>query len=302
MNVLYVVTRNEAALLRLNIEHHLAWGFDHVAVADNDSDDATPDVISEFRGAVTSISLRDPDDRLTALPPLVQRIEAKHGPASWVAVSDTDEFWWHPGPDLRATLARLPSEVIGLNTAQKLFLPTALDPSDGPVHCRLVYRTSGPESPLHSSYREGKSIYRASWARAHVLRNPHWCESIPRRLWRSTARPMIHHYMIDREDSFIQKVLSLERWDPAVRASAPAADHRAAAARFGVEKMAWWRLYEERGEAGLRDHYQNHYVIGADALERHLRRGDLVEDRRFAEIMRARADDSASGPPDPASR
>ena len=41
MIVLLLVTQNEADLLRWNIRHHLEWGVDHVAVADNNSTDAT---------------------------------------------------------------------------------------------------------------------------------------------------------------------------------------------------------------------------------------------------------------------
>ena len=37
--VLLLVTQNEADLLRWNIRHHLDWGIDHVAVADNNSTD-----------------------------------------------------------------------------------------------------------------------------------------------------------------------------------------------------------------------------------------------------------------------
>lgn len=37
--MLLLVTKDEGELLRLNIEHHLASGFDQVAVADNFSTD-----------------------------------------------------------------------------------------------------------------------------------------------------------------------------------------------------------------------------------------------------------------------
>ena len=97
MNVLFVVTRDEAELLRLNLAHHLAWGFDHVAIADNESTDATREVLNSFGDAVTAETIADPNDRFAALRRLVHRIEARHGQAQWVAVSDTDEFWWVAG-------------------------------------------------------------------------------------------------------------------------------------------------------------------------------------------------------------
>src|SRR5262249_24176901 len=119
MIVLYLATRNEAELLRLNLAHHLAWGFDHAAVADNDSTDATQDVLRYFDGAVTATTIRGPNDRFAALAGLFARIEARFGAVDWLAVSDTDEFWWAPDTDLRDLLARLRPEIVAINSDQK---------------------------------------------------------------------------------------------------------------------------------------------------------------------------------------
>ena len=53
MIVLLLTTKNEAEVLRLNLEHHLSWGVDHVVVCDNDSTDDTPD---SSRSAVVRLS------------------------------------------------------------------------------------------------------------------------------------------------------------------------------------------------------------------------------------------------------
>ncbi|CAG0975943.1 hypothetical protein BURK1_01482 [Burkholderiales bacterium] len=294
MNVLFIVTRNEAELLRLNIAHHLAWGFDHVAIADNESDDATPDVIRDLGDAATSMRIPAPKERFAALRQLILRIESLHGPVGWVAVSDTDEFWWHPGGDLRGTLARLPPDVLGFNAQQKLFLPTALDPDEGPVYCRRTYRSAGPDSPLHTSYRRGKSIYRGAWARAHEVDDPHYCVSIPPERWRSTSRALVHHYMIDGEDSFVQKVTSRMRWNPSLRQVAAERralrDDEAANFNFRGFKRVWWDIYATAGDAGLRSYYRSGYLISAQALPVHLSKGDLVLDREFADFARTRHD------------
>jgi len=295
MNVLFVVTRNEADLLRLNLAHHLAWGFDHVAIADNESTDATRDVLSSFGDAVTVEVIQDVNDRFASLGRLLHRIEARRGPAQWVAISDTDEFWWQPGNGLASLLASVPPSAVGLNTAQKLFLPTALDPTAGPCYLRRTWRTTGPASPLHSSYRRGKSMYRASWVRAHEISSAHWCTEVPSRPWRP-ARPLVHHYMINDEESFVQKVLALQRWSPEVGKTRVADDpagqdaHDAAELRrrFRDFKVEWWRVYSAGGEEAVRQYFRTKYMIPASAVPGHVARGELVQDTEFADYMRGR--------------
>jgi hypothetical protein len=297
MIVLFVLTRNEAELLRLNLAHHLGWGFDHVAIADNESSDATQDVLQQFGDAVTATRIGDPYERYLALSRLLATIEERHGAADWVAVSDTDEFWWTPDSDLPRLLSRIPDGVIAVNSDQKLFLPTELDSVAGPVYCRRTFRTSGAKSPLHTSYIGGKSLYRAAWVRSHGVSNPHWSAGIPHGLWRFDQL-LVHHYMIDDEDSFVAKVKTLERWNPQVRdrSETGTALHdptpsKEQPANIRAFKTAWWRLYEAAGEAGLRDYYRREYVISASCLPTCVQRGELVEDTEFAKFKRSNPDD-----------
>jgi hypothetical protein len=201
------------------------------------------------------------NERFASLGRLLHRIEARHGPAQWVAISDTDEFWWQPGNGLASLLASVPAGVVGVNAAQKLFLPTALDPTAGPCYLRRTWRSTGPASPLHTSYRRGKSMYRASWVRAHEISSAHWCPKVPTMPWRP-ARPLVHHYMIDDEESFVQKVVALQRWSPEVGKTPLAAEpvsqdaHDAAELRrrFRDFKVEWWRVYSTGGEEAVREY------------------------------------------------
>lgn len=297
MLVLFVLTRNEAELLRLNLAHHLGWGFDHVAIADNESSDATQDVLGQFGDSVISTRIGDPYERYRALSGLLAKLEERHGAADWVAVSDTDEFWWAPDSDLPRLLSRVPENVVAVNSDQKLFLPTELDALAGPVYCRRTFRTSGIKSPLHTSYVGGKSLYRAAWVRSQGVSNPHWSAGIPHGLWRFD-RLLVHHYMIDDEDSFVAKVKTLERWNPRVRdpleagtASREPPPSKEEPASIRAFKTAWWRLYQTAGEGGLRDYYRREYVISSSRLATCLRSGDLVEDTAFARFKRSNADE-----------
>lgn len=293
MNVLYVVTRNEADLLRFNLAHHLSCGFDHALVADNQSTDATQDVLDAFGGAVTRTQIASPNDRFAALVALLARAESRHGPAQWVAVSDTDEFWWGPDLELGAVLRSVPGNILGVNAQQKLFLPTAADPRDGPIMCRRLYRTTRMDSPLHTSYVRGKSIYRAAWIRRALLNDAHRSPAIPAPAWMDLGAHFVHHYMIEDEDAFVEKVRTLARWNPALAPLAderrPLRDDEAARYQFRGFKLDWWNLYATRGEDGLREHYRSTYLVSERALREHLSNGDLLLDRAFADFVRASA-------------
>ena len=292
MNLLYVVTRDEGEMLRLNLTHHLAWGFDHALVADDHSTDDTRDVLQAFGDAVTTMTVDGPNQRFAALSELVARVEARHGAAAWVAVSDTDELWWGADADLRARLAGQPPEVHALNLPQKLFLPTAADPPDGPLPVRRHYRTARNDSPLHTSYVRGKSIYRAQWLRDHLLEDAHRSARIAAPHWGTVDGLHVHHYMIADEDAFVAKGRSLMRWNPSLRTlldeRRAMRDDEAARYKFRGFKRVWWDVYATRGEAGLRDYYRERYVISRDALARHLAEGELVAARAFADYARAR--------------
>ena len=87
MIALLLTTKNEADVLRLNIAHHLSWGVDHVAVADNESSDATQDVLREFGDAVSTEVFHDFAVRQTVRMRLLERLRARHA-LDWVGVSE----------------------------------------------------------------------------------------------------------------------------------------------------------------------------------------------------------------------
>ena len=275
MIVLLIATRDEAALLRRNLEHHLGWGIDHIAVTDNGSIDETQEVVRAFGEAVSTVLFEgDISARLPALVAAFRRVEERLGPVDWAGVSDTDEFWWAPETGLSTILGKAPRDTLGVNFEQKLFLPTELDRTEGPVYSRQVFRTSGPASPLHTSYSKGKSFYRGSWVREHGLSGFHWCHDIPHPPPRFD-QPLVHHYMIDDEDSFVQKVARLkEQWPEIGVGKTP----------LGAFKLDWWQLYEEQGESGVREYYRSRHLVKAKNIPSHLENGTLVRDTRFADF------------------
>jgi hypothetical protein len=79
--------------------------------------------------------------------------------------------------------------------------------------------------------------------------------------------------MVDNEESFVRKVKGL---DPSKR-KAPMRPY----------KVNWWRIYQNAGEEGVREHFRREYVISASSLPVRLQHGDIVEDAEFAEFKRS---------------
>lgn len=286
MIVLALVTQNEEDLLRGNIQHHLNWGFDHIAVADNDSTDGTADVAREFGTAVSYQRFPDFHDRQLVRAAMIAKLKDQ-GRVDWAAVADTDEMFWAPGASgPRALLAGTPADIVGVNFDMKLFLPTVLDPPDVPVFIGRVYRSSSSASPLHTSYRAGKSFYRGEWL-TEIL-DEHWSANVPHDVYRHDE-PAVHHYMIQDEDQFVQKVERLMswvrpqkltdriRWKAKQRRNPDQLPHW-----IGKSKREWWSVYANHGEAGLREYYRTVYTLGEDRVRNAIAAGELVEDSAFA--------------------
>jgi hypothetical protein len=291
--VLLLTSQNEAEMLAWNLRHHLEWGIDRIAVADNASTDGTQDVIRGFGDAVSSVVFDDFHTRQAVRMQMLDAIKARHA-VDWVGVSDTDEFWFAPGVHMPDLLAGTPDDVVAVNFDAKLFVPTALDGIDGPVMARRHYRTTN-QGPLHTSYVAGKSFYRAAWLQA--IGDEHLDRSVPHERYRHDVAA-VHHYMVRDEDQFVQKVTRLISWAPDERRGLGA---RLALRRRAVDprsrelpswsapfKKEWWRVYQEGGDNAVRRYYRERYTLSADAVTEHVTAGDLAFDDAFADYTTTR--------------
>jgi hypothetical protein len=296
MIVLLLVTQNEADLLRWNLHHHLAWGIDHVAVADNNSSDATPDIVRELGDSASYQRFDDFHDRQLVRTAMLDALRARYT-VDWAGVADTDEFFWSPDTDMRGLLAEAPSDAVAVNFDMKLFLPTALDPAGLPVFMSREHRSASSESPLHTSYSVGKTFYRSSWL-DHVT-DEHSDPRIPHPVvrvdsWANRGDAAVHHYMVQDEEQFVQKVTRLISW-------AQAPEGRIARARWKARpprqrdlptwtapfKKTWWSVYQHGGERAVREYYRTVYTLSAERVRETTAQGELVDDPAFATWARA---------------
>jgi hypothetical protein len=283
MIVMLLTTQNEADILKLNIEHHLSWGVDHIFVADNASTDGAQDVIRTFGSSASTKVFWDTRIRQRVRMQGLEAIRSRHR-VEWAGVSDTDEFFWTQGTNMRELLADTPPQVVAVTFHQKLFIPTSIDGADGPVYIRQLYRSSSYESPLHLSYVKGKTFYRAAWLKE--ITSEHVCPELPHPPW-SPYDPLIHHYMVQSEDRFVVKVKRLRSLHGRYRERiALRLGFRPQLAKLGADrfKKLWWSIFITRGEAGLREYYRNEYSLQQADIERHMMSGALIRDSDFADF------------------
>lgn len=110
--VMTLLVRDEADIIALNIEHHLAQGIDHFIITDNRSVDATPLILEEYvsRGLVDLIHERSETyDQALWVTRMAE--QAASDSADWVIHADADEFWIarEPGRSLRDVIEALPT-------------------------------------------------------------------------------------------------------------------------------------------------------------------------------------------------
>ena len=109
-----MLIRDEADIIRLNIEYHLALGIDRLLIVDNGSSDGTQDELSDLsRGGAIEWS-EDPGPYFQ--PEITTRLAqwAIQQGADWVLPIDADEFFYAPDGDFRGVLRRSTAGALGV--------------------------------------------------------------------------------------------------------------------------------------------------------------------------------------------
>jgi hypothetical protein len=286
MIVVFITTRDEADLLKDWIAYYLAYGVDHIVVADNKSKDHTQDIIRSFGDAVTSVVYADFNDSHKIMTRCLSDFKERYGTPDWLTMLDTDEFMWSRQGNLVEILAEVPPDDPSVMFKQKLFAVTACDGPTGPVFHRQLWRLV-PESPLFFSYRRGKSFFRGAGFEYFFSSHSH--PAIPRRCeW---PEPVIHHYPIRSEDQFIQKVLYLSEEKVRPRRGNKYGVDRIRRLlglhprRRNEHKLHWFDILREAGVEGLRRHYRDQVLISREQVDQLAAGGEIIRDTQFADWM-----------------
>jgi Glycosyl transferase family 2 len=142
--VMTLLVRDEADIVRQNIEFHLAHGVDHVIATDNGSRDETREILSEFERLGVATVLDEPgrdfaQGKWVTRMALMAREELG---ADWILNNDADEFWVSPAGDLKSEIVCTDADMLVCTRRNMLYAYDADDSAPWPE--RLIYRVASP--------------------------------------------------------------------------------------------------------------------------------------------------------------
>ena len=146
-----LLVRNEEDILADQLRAHYALGVDAVIATDNNSSDATPEILREFARDHELHIWHEPSNAYeqSAWVTRMARHAVELG-ADWVINADADEFHWPEAGTLKDVFAAVPERYGVLEMAVSHFVPT----SDGPGawHERLRLRECHSVKPSGGGY------------------------------------------------------------------------------------------------------------------------------------------------------
>jgi hypothetical protein len=270
--VMTLVVRDEADIIRANLDYHLANGVDFAIVTDHGSSDGTSEILHEYERAGHARVIRDEDDghhqsrRVTRMAELAR---SEHH-ATWVMHNDADEFWWPQVGSLRDVFAALPERYVQVLVPRRNFRPLAEHGSlnGSPFHQRLVYRelrSQRLEDQPKVAHRPLPGLVVAPGN--HSLHPPD-LPCVPQ-----CGLLEIFHFPMRSFEQFERKVLQTGLGYERVSDLSPG---------VGSEQL---QLLALAREGRLREHYERH-VLDEDSLQADVAQGAVVLDRRLADFMR----------------
>lgn len=267
--VMTLLVRDEEDVLRANIEFHLAQGVDFFLVTDNKSEDTTPDIIREYEAAGVARYIYEDDDdyNQAAWVTRMARLAAAEYKADWVINNDADEFWWPRKGNLKTAFAAVPDQYNIVVGQRHDFVP--LSEEQGSFFDDMVYRkkvslnTIGKPLPPKVAHRGDPAV--------NVHQGNHWAELADgERVIENVLD--IFHFPIRRYSQFTNKIIKGgQAYERNTTQNAQAGG-------------TWRKLYKEYQKNGLVDFYRKQ-SMSTKQLERGLRRGDLIMDRRLADFL-----------------
>ena len=138
--VMTLLVRDNADLLRDNIEFHRSQGVDYFIITDNGSEDETRDIAQTYvaQGLAELWSeAEDTYDQARWVTRMARAAYVEHA-ADWVINNDADEFWLADGGSLRDRLAQAPAGFNAVYVERHNF-PPVVDARDDYLQS-MIYR------------------------------------------------------------------------------------------------------------------------------------------------------------------
>lgn len=144
--IMTLLVRNEADIIKENLDFHLRKGVDHVIATDNGSTDETVDLLQPYIRSGVLTLLHEPEDNYNQAKWVTRMamIAARDMGADWILNNDADEFWWCEGPSLKDHLENAPGNITYL--PRQNMLPSPRWATGNP----LIHMTNAVVKPLRN--------------------------------------------------------------------------------------------------------------------------------------------------------
>jgi phosphatidylserine/phosphatidylglycerophosphate/cardiolipin synthase-like enzyme len=279
--VLTLLVRDEADIVRANIEHHLARGVDAIVATDNGSVDGTREILLEYRQRGLLLLIDEParDYDQWRWVTRMARLAATELSADWVLHGDADEFWTTDGDTIGDVLATVPDECGWVRVRRFNFAPSAHD--DRPFFERLVLRDQVSRNAL------GRSLL------------PKICHRPDADVWLAQGNHEIHTRWTEYHEPLPLRILHFPMRSYVQFERKVVLGGRAYARNGDLEPEigdAWRRLYQVYLRGELRGWYDRQIPTAA-TVTRGIATGHYVVDRTIDDFCRAAGLDGSSVPP-----
>jgi hypothetical protein len=275
--VMTLLARDEEDVVQENLVYHLDRGVDFVVATDNNSADATPEILDRYEreGHVHLIREPETDFAQHAWRTRMARLAATEFGADWVIDNDADEFWWPPeGADLKELFASLPDDVQAVMARKVNFVPRP--DGDGPFYERMLLRDNEGRN-LIGRLILPKVAHRGA-ADISIGTGSH-------RILIDGVAPKSHnaplqilHFSVRSYDSFETRVRNAQQ-------ALPREPGKEREGNVSAQYREMIQIYE----AGrLRDYYDT-LVVDDEEAEQEVAAGRLVHDDRLQRFFRERA-------------
>jgi hypothetical protein len=120
-----LLVRDEEDILEANLRYHLARGVDFIVATDNNSTDATPEILETFarQGRLRVLHEEGETWHQEEWVTRMARLAATEHGADWVINNDADEFWWPRVGSLKDAFAAVPDRFGAVTASRINFIP-----------------------------------------------------------------------------------------------------------------------------------------------------------------------------------
>jgi Glycosyl transferase family 2 len=275
--VVTVLARDEADVINAQVGFHLNAGADFVVATDNNSQDATTEILEQYARDGVLHLIHEPAEGLRQGEWVTRmaRLAATEFGADWVINTDADEFWWPRGGSLKDVFGAVPAEYGIVQAFWRSFVPR---PDDGSFFAERMTARLLQHAPINdptSFYRPVVKVAHRADPQVTVARGNHaLANSSMREL--ATWHPVeVLHFPLRSREQWMRKV-----------------ELQGDAFTKHIERSGTG--YHLKGYDALqRGHIDEQYaslVVDDDALDHGVAAGTLVVDTRLRDALRTLRD------------